>query len=278
MTAAWAAALWAVGGFAFIVYGIRLARRRRALLTRIRGRVPPRPTTRPSRVLRDPRTILATAFVAAALAGWYVGGAAGLVAAAGVVGGSAWLARRTLAARRRQQALAALPDFLAALAAGLRAGGSARQVIHVLAAETPGPLGEMVRQGLRREEVGYSLDQIFDELGRTERIGAFRLLGVALAVQRRTGGSLAQILDTLVASLRERDQLAQEIRTLTAQGRLSMLVLAGLPPALALMLAYTDPAYLDPLWTTTAGHLLLGYAVVSLAVGLFVIRRMVQQI
>jgi|BEDMetMinimDraft_2_1075160.scaffolds.fasta_scaffold04615_2 tight adherence protein B len=278
MTTAWVAiCLWAFGGMATVLYGIRQARRRLNLLRRIRGRSP-EPSRAPRRLAPDPRMLLATAFGIAALLGWSIGRLVGMAAGAAVVGAGAFIVRRTVLMRRRRQTLASLPDFLAALAAGLRAGGSVRQVVHVLAAETPGPLGAIVREGLRREDVGYSLDQVFDELGRTERIAAFRLLGVALAVQRRTGGSLAHILDTLVASLREREQLAEEVRALTAQGRLSMLVLAGLPPALALMVAYLDPSYLDPLWTTTPGHLLLAYALVSLAVGLVVIHRMVQRV
>jgi tight adherence protein B len=273
-----AAALWALAGIAFGAVGIGRLRRRQRLLVRIRGprrEPPPGPPSRRAQVLR---LLPAAALAAAALVGGAAAGADGLVLLPAVTAAGLLVGRRALASRRRRQALATLPDFLAALAAGLRAGGSVRQVVRVLAAETPGPLGEMVRGALRREDVGFSLDQIFDDLGRSAGIPAFRLLGVALAVQRRTGGSLAQILDTLVASLRERDQLTQEVQALTAQGRLSMWVLAALPLGLTVLLAVMDPAYLAPLWTTTPGHLLLAYAVVSLSVGLVLIRRMVRQI
>ena len=92
-------------------------------------------------------------------------------------------------------------------------------------------------------------------------------------VQREVGGNLAVILDTIAATIRERQELQGEVRTLTAQGRISAYIISGLPVALGGALLLLNPKYISTLWTTTIGYFMLGVAVTMIVVGFFVTRK-----
>jgi len=90
------------------------------------------------------------------------------------------------------------------------------------------------------------------------------------------GGSLADVLERVAATITERQRLSREIRVLTAQGRMSGIVLTLLPFVIALAIWFMDPAYMTPLWTTTAGRLIAGAAALLIGIGAFLILRIIQ--
>ncbi len=186
----------------------------------------------------------------------------------------AWWQRQ----QRVRQLTDSVPQFLAAFAGGLRAGNSVRHTLSVAADQSPPVLREVIREALSREALGYSLDHIFRQLGRDERQPAFSWLGMALAIQRQTGGSLAQMMESLVEALNNQATVKREIRTLTAQSRASGWMLTRLVPVLFATVVRLDPQYTSVLWTTTMGWLLLAYAVLSLGVGLWVISRIIRRV
>jgi len=195
----------------------------------------------------------------------------------GFIGGGATLFyfkwRKQQYLRRAQESL---PDFLRGVASGLRAGSSLIQSMLLVSEETPDPLGYEIQRVLRRESLGFSLDQTLMEL--TQRIPSkdLSLAVMAINIQREVGGSLADILDNIVGTIRERQRLAQEVRSLTAQGRYSGWVLTMLPFVLGTLIWFVNPSYMDPLFRSTLGHWLLGAALLSIMVGSLVIQRMVK--
>ncbi|MCY0865438.1 MAG: type II secretion system F family protein, partial [Sulfobacillus sp.] len=175
--------------------------------------------------------------------------------------------------RRAQEAL---PDFLSGVASALRAGSSLIQAMLLVAEETPEPLGYEIRRVLRRESLGFSLDETLVEL--TSRLPSkdLSLAVMVINIQREVGGSLADILESIVQTIRERQRLTQEVRALTSQGRFSGWILTVLPFVLGTMIWFVNPTYMNPLFTTQLGHWLIGAATLSVAIGAFVIQRIVK--
>jgi tight adherence protein B len=169
-----------------------------------------------------------------------------------------------------------LPDFLRGISGALRAGTSLTQAMALVAKETPDPLGAEISRVLRRESFGFSLEQTLDEL--TMRIPSkdLALAVMVINIQREIGGSLADILDNIVGTIVARQRLAQEVRALTAQGRMSGWVLTALPFFLGLAIWFLNPHYMSPLFHTTIGMIMIGAALTSVAIGGFVINRLVR--
>ena len=110
-----------------------------------------------------------------------------------------------------------------------------------------------------------------------ERAGSknFEFAMTAVTIQRQVGGSLASLFDMVADTVRQRQQFARKIRSLTAMGRMSAYVLGGLPFAVAIMISVISPIYMAPLWHTSVGHDLVGLGFVMLAVGGVVLRKIV---
>ena len=97
----------------------------------------------------------------------------------------------------------------------------------------------------------------------------------AVLIQRQVGGNLAQILDTISNTINERIRMRREVMALTAQGRASGWILAGIPVGLAAILSVLNPAYLRPLIEEPIGHIAIGVAIVLEVIGFIVIQRIV---
>jgi tight adherence protein B len=178
--------------------------------------------------------------------------------------------RRT--ARIEQQ----LPEAFSLQSAALRAGNSMTATLGILAKEIPSPLREELAMTMCEIEIGQDLD---DGLGRmAERVGSrdVNLWVTAMAVHRRTGGSLSKVLESLAGRIRERTQMRAEIRALTAQGRLSGLVVAAAPIGFFLLLSATSRSQMRILYTTPLGILVLAIGVTFQVAGFFWIRRILR--
>lgn len=203
--------------------------------------------------------------------GWIGGLLLGLV---GLGGLTAYFKAKQ--SRWLKEAEAALPEFLRGVASTLRAGSSLSQSMALVAVDTVGPLGDEVRRVLRREALGFSMNETLAEL--TERIPSrdLSLAVMAITIQREVGGSLADVLDNIVQTIVDRQRLKSEVRVLTAQGRYSGWLLTVLPFALGMLLYFTDPAYMGVLITSHLGWGMLGGAGVMVGLGGFIINRMVR--
>jgi tight adherence protein B len=220
--------------------------------------------------------LVALAATAGAVAGGLLRGLTGAVLLGAVAGAGvvAWFRQRQAAWRRRAEA--GLPDLLRGIATAMRAGASFHQALSTVGHDLPDPLGAEVRRLARREALGYTLDEVLEELARRVNSRDLELAVVAIQIQREVGGALAPLLESITETIRARQRLKAEVRTLTATGRASGLVLTLLPIGLGLLIEFMNPAYMAPLWQTGLGHAMVGYGIVSLAVGGAVIRKLVQ--
>lgn len=203
-------------------------------------------------------------------------GPLGVVAGPVVVwaGGRSWFATR--AARRKRAMEAALPAFLQAVANGLRAGHALANSLEMAASQETSALGREVRAAVSQMRLGLPLEDVLEGLAEDLALMELSLAVTAIQVQRQVGGNLAEVLDRIQGTLRERLRIAGEVRALTAQGRMSGWIVSLLPVAIAVLTSLIDPGFLHPLFATAIGHLMLGAAALLEIVGGLVIRQLVQ--
>jgi tight adherence protein B len=185
------------------------------------------------------------------------------------------LVLRAAAARRRKAFDRQLPDVLSTIASTLRAGHGLRPAIRAIADDGSPPASEEFSRVLGEERLGRPLDQALT--GMCERIGSADLEYVATAVnvQSQVGGSLAGLFDTLSETVRERQRHTRKVRALTSMGRMSAGILISLPFGLALIMTLINRAYMAPMFTTSIGHVLIGFCLVSMTIGALILRRIV---
>jgi tight adherence protein B len=168
-----------------------------------------------------------------------------------------------------------LPDLLITIAASLKAGHSFRHAIQAVVDEGAEPTARELRRVLTETRLGRPMDDALGEMG--ERIGSKNLSFVlnAVTIQRQIGGSLAGLFDVVAETVRQRQQFARKIRSLTATGRMSAYVLAGLPFLVSALISLISPSYMSPLWHSSTGHVLVGTALVMLGIGTLVLKKIV---
>jgi tight adherence protein B len=188
---------------------------------------------------------------------------------------SPFVVLRILAQRRTRAFDRQLPDVLATIASTLRAGHGLRAALRAIADDSAAPSSEEFSRVLGEERLGRPLHEAIAAM--CERIGSADLEYVATAVnvQSQTGGSLAGLFDTLSETVRERQRHARKVKALTSLGRMSAIVLVGMPIALGALMTLLSPQYMAPLYTTSTGHVLIGVCLTSMAIGALFLRQIV---
>jgi tight adherence protein B len=185
-----------------------------------------------------------------------------------------WYLKRALA-RRRLRFAEQLPDNLQVLSSALRAGHSFVGALSVVVNDAPEPAKGEFSRVVADEQLGVPIEDALRVV--VERMENRELEQVALvaALQRETGGNTAEVLDRVTDTIRERFELRRTVNTLTAQGRLSRWVLTLLPISLLVIITLINPGYIDILYSSLAGRILLVFAGISVTAGSFVIKRIV---
>jgi tight adherence protein B len=180
--------------------------------------------------------------------------------------------------RRIAKFNAGLPDAIDMIARSLRAGHSMVAAISIVAEHAVEPVGSEFAEVFRKQNFGLPLRDALTDL--LERVPSqdLRVLVTAILVQKDTGGNLAEILDRTVRVIRERLRIQGEIRTHTAQGRLTGWILCALPVVMLVLINMVNPGYSDVLFHDPFGRELLYAGIVLLALGAFVIRQIINGI
>jgi len=184
-----------------------------------------------------------------------------------------WLKRRINSRLRKLEGQ--LVELLQMLSSGLRAGFGLIQAIDSAAEQLPEPLATEIRRMLRDTAMGASIDQSLQAMN--ERIGSsdFDIVITAILIQRTVGGNLAEILDNVAHTMRERERIRGEIRTLTSQQRMTGYVVGGIPVGLAILFSIMNPGFMMPMFTEPLGRMMLGGGFVLEVLGFLVISRIV---
>ena len=175
----------------------------------------------------------------------------------------------------RQKALVMqLGDALSMMASSLRSGYSFMRAMQVVRDEMDAPISEEFGRVLDELNLGVSQERALQHLEDRCNSNDVELVVTACQIQASVGGNLAQILDITSGMLRERTRLQGEIAALTAEGRLSAGILILLPPALGIIVSRMSPGYMDPLFQTHTGLMLLAGAGGAMVLGILVIRKL----
>ena len=169
-----------------------------------------------------------------------------------------------------------LPDALDMAARSLRAGHSFTSALQVVSQEMQEPIAKVFRLAYDEQGYGIPIPEALNHMTRSVNSVDLRFFITAVNVQRETGGNLAEILEKLGMTIRERFKVLRQLRVYTAQGRLSGYILAALPLALLAVLSVLNPKYIKVLFTTKAGIIMMVVAFALQVVGLFVIRKIIQ--
>jgi len=166
-----------------------------------------------------------------------------------------------------------LPDTITLLSNSLRAGSSFLQSIELVSRESPAPMGPEMGRVVREVNLGLSMEEALSNLVRRIKSDDLDLMVTAIGVQQQVGGNLAEILDTIAFTIRERVRIKGEIRTLTAQGRYSGYLVAFLPIAIMVTLNFINPEFMQPLFTELIGQILLVVGAIMMLIGFFAIQK-----
>jgi tight adherence protein B len=185
------------------------------------------------------------------------------------------IALRIALSRRADKLREQLPDVLTIMASSLRAGHSFLQSLDTVAKEISQPAAAEFQRVVAEIRLGRGAEDAMEAMA--ERVGStdFKWAVLAVNIQREVGGNLAEILDNVADTLRERATIRRQIRVLTSEGRLSAWVLALLPVAIALYMFAVNPDYISLLFTTTIGLVMLITSACLLVVGIFWMRKIV---
>lgn len=178
-------------------------------------------------------------------------------------------------AKRLTQFNSQLPDALLIIANSLRAGFSFFQALELLSKEMPAPLGQEFGRVLREINLGTSTEDALTSMEKRVRSSDLEMVITAVLIQRQVGGNLAEVLDKISGTIRERVRIKGEIKSLTAQGRISGLIVGLLPIFLALVLSLISPQYIMLLFTHPIGIALVIGGVVSELMGIMLIQKIV---
>ncbi|MBI2863986.1 MAG: type II secretion system F family protein [Chloroflexi bacterium] len=168
-----------------------------------------------------------------------------------------------------------LVDSLSLMANSLRSGFGLMQGLEAVSREMPSPISEEFDRVLHEIRMGATTEEALAKLPERVRSADLDLVVTAMLVQRSVGGNLSEVLDTIGHTIRERIRILREIRTLTAQERLSGYVIGALPIFMVIVISMVNRSYIEMLFFTTVGRLMLGIAAVLEIIGFLITKKIV---
>ncbi len=188
---------------------------------------------------------------------------------AGLLAGwlGAWLLLGARVSRRRAAFGEQLPDVLQLLASSLQSGFSLEHAIEAVVREGSQPAAAELSRAIAEARIGADLSDALDSVAARMDSQDMRWTVMAIRIQREVGGNLAEVLRNTIATMRERAFLRRHVKALSAEGRLSAYILVALPIVLGGWLFYSSPSYMQLLYTTTFGLMMLLGSVVLVVVG-----------
>jgi tight adherence protein B len=168
------------------------------------------------------------------------------------------------------------PEAIDTLARAVRAGHAFTTALEMIANEVSEPVAGEFRQLYEEQKFGLPVRDALLNLADRVPLVDVKFFITAVMLQRETGGNLAEILDNLSYVIRERFKILRQVRVHTAQGRLTMVLLMGLPPTIVVIMQLLNPGFIQPLFTDPIGHALIVGGITMQTIGYFVIRRIIR--
>ncbi|MBU2419046.1 MAG: type II secretion system F family protein, partial [Alphaproteobacteria bacterium] len=158
---------------------------------------------------------------------------------------------------------------------GIKSGLPVHDCFKIIARESPAPLGGEFQTLVEGLGVGLTLQQALDKMYERMPTPELKFFAIVIGIQQKTGGNLAEALGNLSAVLRARKMMGEKIKALSSEATASAGIIGALPPAVMIMVSVTTPAYMAKLFTDPRGQFMLLVAVMMMALGVFVMKRMI---
>ncbi|HKO42509.1 MAG TPA: type II secretion system F family protein [Pyrinomonadaceae bacterium] len=197
--------------------------------------------------------------------------AAGLVAAA-LPFLHVWYKRK----KRLDAFLEHLPDALDLMSRALSAGHAFSEALHMISVEMPEPIASEFRKTYEEQNLGLSMKLALENLTNRIPLLDLRMCVTAILIQRETGGNLAEILEKVAYTIRERFRILGDLKTLTTSSRMSAWLLCGLPIGVTLAITFMNPEYMSVLWKDPRGHYLIAAAMIMQVTGMLIVRKILR--
>ncbi|MFD1214886.1 type II secretion system F family protein, partial [Arthrobacter sp. GCM10027362] len=182
---------------------------------------------------------------------------------------------RVLAARRQRAFANQLDDTLQLLAGGLRAGHSLLRALDAVSQEAESPTAEEFARIINETRLGRDLNEALAQTAQRMKSEDFGWVAQAIGIHREVGGDLAEVLDRVGLTIRERNQVRRQVKSLSAEGKMSAYVLMALPFAIVAILSLTSPSYIGQFGQSVAGYGMIAAGVVMLTIGGVWLRKIV---
>ena len=212
----------------------------------------------------------------AAVFGFFTGGPAGSLLLVVLSPVALFALLHSLVARRRRKFDEQVPDTIQLFAGGLRAGHSLLRAIDAAAKENEAPMAEELNRVVNETRIGRDLGESLTEVARRTDNEDFGWIARAVEIHREVGGDLAEVLDHVGETIRDRNQIRGQVRALSAEGRISALVLMALPVVMFAGLTLFNPLYGRVFTSTLPGYLMIAAVVVLLSIGGFWLSRLIK--
>ena len=220
--------------------------------------------------------IVVSAAATAFAVGLTMRGVAGGLALSAMVAIAARLFVTFRAGRRKAKFGDQLNDTLQLLSGSLRAGYGMMQAIDSVAQEAPEPTAHEFRRLVVEARLGRDMTAALQAMAvRLDNVD-FEWVVQAILIHREVGGDLAEVLDTVAGTIRERNAIRRQIKALSAEGKLSGIILGIVPPAVGVLIAMVNPGYMNPLFTTLPGRIALGVGMLLMIMGGLWMRKLVK--
>ena len=180
-----------------------------------------------------------------------------------------------LAKRREKKFTAEFSNALDIITRGIRSGLPVHDCLKIIARESPDPLGAEFRMLVENLGMGMSIDQALEKTHERMPTPELRFFAIVLAIQQKAGGNLAEALGNLSTVIRARKMMREKIKAMSGEAVASAVIIGALPPGVAVLVTMTTPSYMMPMFTDDRGKLLLMGGAVWMALGVFVMRRMI---
>src|SRR5918912_1019687 len=178
--------------------------------------------------------------------------------------------------KRFDKFLEHLPDTLELMSRALSAGHAFPEALHMVSTEMPEPIATEFRKTYEEQNLGLSLKLALENLTQRMPLLDLRLCVTAILIQRETGGNLAEILEKVAYTIRERFRILGDLKTLTTSSRLSAWLLCALPVFVAFAVTIMNPEYMSVLWKDPRGHSLIFAAIVMQISGMLIVRKILR--
>jgi len=175
--------------------------------------------------------------------------------------------------KRFDRFLENLPDALDLISRALSAGHAFSEALHMVSTEMPEPIATEFRKTYEEQNLGLSLKLALENLIQRVPLLDLRMCVTAVLIQRETGGNLAEILEKVAYTIRERFRIMGDLKTLTTSSRMSAWILCGLPILVSIAVTAMNAEYMSILWKDQRGHVLIAVALFMQVSGMLIVRK-----